>query len=235
MMNHQRRRAVAVGIGVGLSLAIATAVVVQATGMFDEPPTVAEMERDARDRGLEGPITVISPEPDDTLVPFTHGPYLLVPHGWQGDLPPFRVVDAPVGRSPASDDTNEVRNSPLWRDASVPTGFVLQRAWTEGLAVEARGQYVSAHGEYAFWTYVALPQTRPIRVDIWTDRGAVLFATTEVDGLPAITWKSPADGSGVIGARMFDSSTGIEYLVEIVDTRELTLDDAIDMLRSLRR
>jgi hypothetical protein len=232
---RRSKGALLTGVGGGVLAAIALFAVIHAAGLFDEPPSVEEMEQAARERGLEGPLTVVPPEPDHFLTPTTHGPYLLVPLGWQGDLPPVDVIKNPAGLSGGSDDLETLRSSPLWREPSLPAGFALERADSESLATVTRGYYSNPRGESVLSTYVALPQSRPIRVDVWTDKGIELFEATEIDGLPAVTWRSPSDGSGVIGARMFDAKTGIEYLVEISDTRELGLKDAIDILRSSQR
>jgi len=218
---------------IAAALAVLATTIGQAAGLFDTPPTPEQMEHDARARGIEGTLHVITPVPDHSLAPERHGPYLFVPLGWHGDLEPFGPVGTPGAGGEASNDTGAVESSAIWRNARVPVGLHLDHAWSESLSRDARSEFVDRDGHPVVSTTVRLPQIRPIRVDVWTDGGTRLFEYTEIDGHPAVTWRTPADAKGEIGVRLFHEQSGIEYAVQLSDTRTLTLPDAIEILRSM--
>ena len=81
-------------------------------------------------------------------VPIRHGPFQIVPEGWEGQVEedPFRPWPAnSYAKSVVTADLAEARRLPHWRDPTLPSG------WTLLLASSGDPSYDPPYGYCAFW------------------------------------------------------------------------------------
>ena len=179
---------------------------------------------------------------DGIAVPVRHGPYLLHPVPWDGELevqsrPSF---DGAQGQDASehvvSSDLAVVRAHPFWREPDLPDGWTLHMA-TVGLeGIDGYwALYLDARGGIGAEIWVTRPPLLPKYIRA-TD-GASIYEARTIDGHPARVRYSPAgDLTHRTSAAIFDEATGIEYLVVGISPRASGLPDiVIAAARSLYR
>ena len=162
-------------------------------------------------------------------VPVRHGPYLLVPSGWTGDVEDAAPVPAPsdTRASRAADasptatvapwevtfDLVEARRHPYWRDPELPGG------WT---FAKAEANYEGIDGYIAFYldSLGGLGLEYQVARNSWQPReiravdGMSIHELRLIDGCPAVVRYSPSGNlTQVTKALIFDEASGIDVIV----------------------
>ena len=175
---------------------------------------------------LNPPLAVKSSE---ITVPVRHGPYLLVPSGWTGDVEDAAPVPAPsdTRASRAADasptatvapwevtfDLVEARRHPYWRDPELPGG------WT---FAKAEANYEGIDGYIAFYldSLGGLGLEYQVARNSWQPReiravdGMSIHELRLIDGCPAVVRYSPSGNlTQVTKALIFDEASGIDVIV----------------------
>ena len=179
---------------------------------------------------------------DGIAAPVRHGPYLLHPVPWDGDLeeksrPSYGAAQGQdATEHVVSSDLAVVRAHPFWREPDLPDGWTLHMA-TVGLeGIDGYwALYLDARGGIGAEIWVTRPPLLPKYIRA-TD-GVSIYEARTIDGHPAIVRYSPADDpTHRTSAAIFHEATGIEYLVVGISPRASGLPDiVIAAARSLYR
>lgn len=179
--------------------------------------------------------------PGANEVPYRHGPYLVVPEGWRGeletvapipDLPPIPTETSVVT------DLRVLTASDLWRDvAGIPEGFERTVVLSSALGYDIQQIYRKPAGPDSrailgeVRTIVRRPAVRPLTVEVVGPMAWI--ESREVEGLPALVWEGHKPDGSLYGTDIwvFDEDSGVEYFVRAVGAA--TTSDALAVVRSL--
>ena len=196
--------------------------------------------------------------------PVHHGPYVLHPPDWEGELPEevtITLPEPPEGAPPTRSDDDSlwpsrdltvVRQHPLWREPDLPEGWTLSWAQAQngpGQPYGREGVFVTSHydgpdGTPAMSTVVELIARRPANIIPTTGiSGGGIFETRVIDGHTALLYHNPSGASyNPAGYRhywtfvmIFDATTSIGYNVSVYVPTFTELDAVIAIARSLYR
>ena len=190
------------------------------------------------------PATVI-----DT--PVRHGPFLLVPLGWDGAIeePVPYTTTAAAGASGAAEaahptavhtfDIAVARRFPLWREPALPAGWTFDHAkrGTPGSPPDGyKAVYANERGRYAAWVIVSLLTEWPHQLKVF-DRGASISEARIIDGRWSLARYAPfgRTSKAPTQVRIFDDVSGIAYIVYGFDRDFLgsNVEPTIKIARSL--
>ena len=196
------------------------------------------------------PSVIQSP---DIAAPVRHGPYLLHPFGWTGDLE--EQVEHPIpGASGASGadasspssirplvtaDIAVARRFPLWRDPALPDGWRLYEAETGTASAPYPDGYVASFADDEGWggveIYLYHRTIRPYHLSAW--RGERIRETRIIDGHPALVEYAPDNQLFNTRVSIFNRTTGLVYVVEGLHSSlsGRHIDRTIEIARSLYR
>ena len=175
------------------------------------------------------PPPVTSP---DITSPIRHGPFLLIPSGWAGELgarqaPPPPVAarsapgdsDVPAPTWPSTDIT-EIRRHPLWSEPDVPEGWTRFYAEADADSIGLRYQDRARHG------FVEIHISQGLRLPLYNPHietspyGGRIHEATEIDGRPAVLRYTPTNDSGLrVTVEVYDYATAVRYRVIAVHWR----------------
>ena len=169
----------------------------------------------------------------DVTVPVRHGPVLLIPSGWSGDIEePVRVNPRAVGveesatgagapKTFKTTDLTEARTIPLWRDVTLPVSdwrFVSAQAGTYDSPPYGHGfqaDYGPAQGGIAFSVAVGHMQVVPGHATAHYPGNTISIQETRIiDGYPALVLYNP-DGKSPLAPTsvlIYDEENGIVYV-----------------------
>ena len=169
------------------------------------------------------PPPVTSP---DITSPIRHGPFLLIPSGWAGELeaqqappPPVAARNAPGDSDvPAptwpSTDIAEIRRHPLWSEPDVPEG------WTRFYAEAGADWMVLRYQDRDRQGYVEIQLSQGFPLPLYNPHietspyGGRIHEATEIDGRPAILWYTPTNDSGLsVTVQVYDDARTVRYRV----------------------
>ena len=196
--------------------------------------------------------------------PVHHGPYVLHPPDWEGDLPEqveITLPEPPRGTPPTRSDDNSlwpsrdldvVRQHPLWRVPDLPEGWTLSWARAQngrGEPYDREGVFVESHyrdadGASAMSIVVALIARRPTNIAPTTGiSGGGIFELRVIDGHAALLHYNPTGASynpagfdpSWTFVIIFDATTSVGYNVSVYPRNFVELDDVIAIARSLYR
>ena len=168
------------------------------------------------------PANIQSP---DVTSPVRHGPFLLIPDGWTGEIQQeVRVTNEPsearATSSPADamDGPADVQEHPLWSEPELPAGWVLASvdiAFDDYLATTYtpadRAGYVEAHVWELAWAPFYVRYVDP------TSSGGQIDETRMIDGHPATLSYDPTNRNGLsVTVTIFNASSGIVYQVQSI-------------------
>jgi hypothetical protein len=209
----------------------ATAILGQSPGIIDDRPSNEEIERQARERGINETLNIPDAAPlDPDPRVYEHGPFVLVPAGWAGPTPDVRPVDDPLPSAPASTGEAETSKSPLWRlPRNLPEGYSLVRAASPQLNGQVEMEFQDAKGIGYIEVIIAKPQVRPIVITTWGIGEGQVFERTEIDGMPAIIRL----GSAGMSIHAFDETEGTLLFVQ--GGPELAVESAVEIVEGLRQ
>ena len=164
--------------------------------------------------------------------PIRHGPFLLIPSGWAGELearqaPPPPVAarsapgdsDVPAPTWPSTDIT-EIRRHPLWSEPDVPEGWTrfYAEAGADWIALRYQDRDRQGYVEIQLSQGFPLPLYNP-HIET-TPYGGRIHEATEIDGRPAILWYTPTNDSGLsVTVQVYDDATAVRYRVIAVHWR----------------
>ena len=177
--------------------------------------------------------------------PLRHGPFQLVPEGWDGQMEETKRFPPPgFSRPSLATDVAAARQLPYWRDPMLPTGWTFDYAgsgnhttwplygycatWLNDrgyLGVEICGEFRTAHG---------LPDETP-----WHGGRGGVIETRVIAGYPALVHYSPRGPNHNrhlgIWVRVYVPETGAVYTVDGYDwsLRGSNVDAVIAIARSL--
>jgi hypothetical protein len=203
-----------------LALGAAAVAIARKPNLVDDAPSKEEAIRQARDRGIEGTISVPDrASVDEDAEPFRYGPFLLIPYGWEGpEKDEYEPTDNPTPRGPAALTTEEARKSPLWREPNyIPPEYEFDRADSEDINRHVRLLYKSSRDflEIQVWYPLAFP------LIAWfspTDDGEVV-EPVEIDGMPALLWHDPTGETGLgISLYAYEKEKNIAYVIQAGDS-----------------
>ena len=159
----------------------------------------------------------------DVTSPIRHGPFLLIPRGWDGVLgarqPPSPIASREASRDSGdpppvwpSSDIEEIRRHPLWNEPDVPEGWTLYHAaastdsmWL--LYQDCCGKVVEIQISQAIWLvpmHITSVGPNPVSGLIWEAR--------EIDGHPAVLKYTPTNDTGWNGmVVIYDVASDIRY------------------------
>ena len=196
----------------------------------------------------------------DIAEPIRHGPWLLHPFGWTGDLeeqleypipgsssvsgaegsplPEIRTLDDwPEPR--VTTDITVARQFPLWRDPALPEGWRLYDAETGTASAPYPDGYVASFADDEGWggveIYLYHRTIRPYHLSAW--RGERIRETRIIDGHPALVEYAPDNQLFNTRVSIFNRTTGLVYVVEGLHSslRGRHIDRTIEIARSLYR
>ena len=231
-----------------------------ASGRWEFP--IEWMTYAATGSGCEGAVgssTVLRvDEAAPTVVPATvidtpvrHGPFLLVPLGWDGSIeePAPYSTTAAAGASGAAEaarptavhtfDIAVARRFPLWREPTLPAGWTFDHAerGTAGSPPDGyKAVYANERGRYAAWVIVSLLTEWPHQLKVF-DRGASISEARIIDGRWSLVRYAPfgRTSKAPTQVRIFDDVSGIAYIVYGFDRDFLgsNVEPTIRIARSL--
>ena len=160
----------------------------------------------------------------DVTSPIRHGPFLLIPRGWDGVLgarqPPSPIASREASRDSGdpppvwpSFDIEEIRRHPLWNEPDIPEGWYLyyaeaHTAWIQLLYRDCCGdvEIQISQGIYSLPIHITYVGPNPVSGLIWEAR--------EIDGHPAVLHYTPTNDAGW-GAKVliYDVASDIRYTV----------------------
>ena len=177
--------------------------------------------------------------------PLVHGPYQLVPEGWNGAVREPKTYDSP-GYSATNpiytEDLAEARRLPYWRNPALPTGWTFSWATAGDVSAPTYGYWAvfaaerGGHGVTIFG-YYADYRGHPEEASWRNARGA--FETRTIAGRPARVAYSPPgpshDDFFPVTVWIYDPSTEAEYVVlgKVKSLRGSNVDVVIAIARSL--
>ena len=175
------------------------------------------------------PPPVTSP---DITSPIRHGPFLLIPSGWVGELQAQQAPTPPVAARSAPGDSDdpaptwpstdiaEIRRHPLWSEPDVSEGWTLFSAEADADSIGLRYQDHARHGfvEIHISQGLLLPLYNP-HIET-SPYGGRIHEATEIDGRPAILRYTPTNDSGLrVTVEVYDYATAVRYRVIAVHWR----------------
>ena len=149
--------------------------------------------------------------------PVRHGPYLVYPIGWSGEVASTTEVTLPsisgdAGMALYATDVATARQHPLWRDPDLPSTWKLEYAKSPRYGYDGYSAlYVTAAGYEAAYVGAARRNWQPIIVRTYANAGYVKEMHL-IDGLPMLLTYS-LEGNRYTYAAIWDAATGIEYTV----------------------
>ena len=177
--------------------------------------------------------------------PLVHGPYQLVPEGWNGAVREPKTYDSP-GYSATNpiytEDLAEARRLPYWRDPALPAGWTFSWATAGDVSAPTYGYWATfatergGHGVTIFG-YFADYRGHPEEASWRNARGA--FETRTIAGRPARVAYSPLGPSHdeffPVTVWIYDPSTEAEYAVlgKVKSLRVSNADAVTEIARSL--
>ncbi len=164
------------------------------------------------------------------IAPVRHGPYLLHPIDWDGELEEAVSVATEglaTSERVASSDLTVVRQHPLWREPDLPDGWALYSATVGYEGIDGFfAIYLDALG--GFGAEVAVIRLHRLPGYISAPGGLSIYETRTIDGHPAVVRYSPTgDLTHPTVAYIFDEATGIQYLVVGISPRVGGSADAV--------
>ncbi len=190
--------------------------------------------------------------------PVRHGPWLLVPRGWDGEIEaqaPYSAVGS-GGASGASTTSNTgvhtadvavARTFPLWREPALPPGWKFDQAERGTHSAPDDGYKAYFINEFSYFgatIYVARITEWPRPLNVYDDGGSIREARL-IDGHWALVRYVPWDRlqgprrDSIRGlsteAWIFDETAGVMYYVIGLDPKFLgsNVDPVIEIARSL--
>jgi hypothetical protein len=232
-MSQSSRSLVALAAAVAALVGVAGVVATDPT-VADDAPSREETIREARERGIEGTITVPDRATiDENAEPIRHGPFLLLPYGWEGpEKDEYHPIDNPTPKGPPALTTDETRSSPLWRDpAYIPAGFEFERADSEDINRHVRLLYKSPQDYLEI--QVSYPQGLPLLAWYSPVTDGPITEAIEAEGLPAVLWHDPDGQSGTgISLYTYREDTNTAYVVQ--SSAALAVEEVSRVLAGLR-
>ena len=159
----------------------------------------------------------------DITVPVRHGPWLLVPDDWDGEVETkTRITKQPLGSTSVGQDTIHwdqvvsesvaiVQQHPFWVEPELPAGLSLSHA---AVGWEGIDGYSAIYSHPMFGYGVEIHVTRPIFEPAIANENSGSRNFSLFDGKPVMSYYSPSSGSTVYAeVQIFDSELSIEYLV----------------------
>ncbi len=148
--------------------------------------------------------------------PVRHGPFLMYPIGWTGEMAtPTQVAlpDAPanVGMTLYATDVATARQHPLWRDPDLPSEWILRYMRSPLYGFEGyEAYYVTAEGYGAARISVGRVDWHPINIRTYTSGGTFVHEFRLIDGLPALARYS-LTGIRTSEIAIWDRANGLLY------------------------
>ena len=160
----------------------------------------------------------------DVTSPIRHGPFLLIPRGWDGVLG-ARQRPSPIASREASRDSGdpppvwpssdieEIRRHPLWNEPDIPEGWYRHHATarTDSMVLRYRDccgdvEIQISQAIYSLPIHITHVGPNPVSGRIWEAR--------EIDGHPAVLYYTPTNDTGWDGmVVIYDVASDIRYAV----------------------
>ena len=231
-----RRWVIAAGlVAAVLALSAVVVVVAKKPGIVDDSPSAEETIRQARERGIEGTITVPDRATfDENAEPIRHGPFLLLPYGWNGpEKDEYNPIDDPASKGAPALTTEEARKAVLWRDPTfLPAGYEFDRADSEDVNRHVRLLYKSPRDYLEIQVF--FPQAFPLLAWYSPTSDGQIAVPIEVDGMPAILWHDPKGGSPAgVTLYAYEEQINTAYVMQ-GGGDSMTVEDAYKILDGLR-
>ncbi len=180
--------------------------------------------------GLDNCVATSGIRSPDITEPLRHGPWLLIPPDWTGEVEeqvryPRRVSRSAIAIPSLPFGTTNIaearRMIPLWREPTVPTGFTFGSVSMGGIT-DPPGDgysawYINRRGDPAAEIRVFYKEWRPDYERATGPGKASIRETRMLDGLPTLLTYSPLGPNhsriALVTVRIFDELSGIEYVV----------------------